>query len=182
MLRNALDANLRCRPMRRLRRVVFNVGRKPGFGAPLPRGCRVPHGRADVSHASAVATRHGSAASNSGNTRVRAVSKRTRGAAAWPFCWTKPPSDSMWPTVPCGASARASPLQRCGTVTPCGAHIGFKPTTLLSQPVDVATIAPRHEDSTKRMFSNLHAASGLEADFAACHYPFSANRHDSPPG
>ena len=49
MLRDALDANLRCRPMRRLRRVVSNVGREPGFGATLPRGCGVPHGMADVS-------------------------------------------------------------------------------------------------------------------------------------
>ena len=49
----------------------------------------------------------------------------------------------------------------------------LQPITLLSQPVDLATIAPRHEDRTKKLFSNLHAASGLEADFAACHYPFS---------
>ena len=40
------------------------------------------------------------------------------------------------------------------------------------------TIAPRHYSRTRRMFSRTLAAAGLEADLAACHYPFSraANR------
>ena len=42
-LRTALDANSRCRPMRRLRRVVADVGREPGFGAMPPCGEVVPH-------------------------------------------------------------------------------------------------------------------------------------------
>ena len=42
MLRNAHDANSRCRPMRRLRRVVADVGREPGVGATHPRGAIRP--------------------------------------------------------------------------------------------------------------------------------------------
>ncbi len=126
MLRVAHDANSRCRPMRRLRRVVADVGREPGFGAPL-RGTVVRHGRWNFSQASAVTSRHGWAASTRPETlrSPARTPKSTRAAAAWPFSWIKPPSETMWPTVPCGASARAPPLQRCGTVTPCGAHVGF---------------------------------------------------------
>ena len=47
MLRVAHDANSRCRPMRRLRRVVADVGREPGFGATL-RGAVVRHGRGET--------------------------------------------------------------------------------------------------------------------------------------
>ena len=141
----------------------------------------VPHGR-EMSPAPplfSLAPRLGSL-DTSGVSRVPARSrKRTRAAAAWPFSWIKPPSESMWPAVPCGASSRASPLRRCGTVAPLRRPRRLQPTTLLSQPVDAATIAPRHEDRTKKVLSKMLAASGLEADFAACHYPFCARRHHS---
>ncbi|MCY3818139.1 MAG: hypothetical protein OXH52_02075 [Gammaproteobacteria bacterium] len=64
MLRNALDANSRCRPMRRLRRVVSNVGRKPGFGATPIGRLRLSRTAGEMSPAPPpFATRHGWAAS-----------------------------------------------------------------------------------------------------------------------
>ena len=104
-LRNALDANSRCRPMRRLRRVVSNVGREPGFGATLVRRLRLSRTAGEMSPApSPRATRHGWAGLIlPGISRVpRRSPKRARRAAAWPFSWIEPPSDRCGPSCLAG--------------------------------------------------------------------------------
>ena len=128
MLRDAHDANSRCRPMRRLRRVVADVGREPGFGATLPRGCGFPsrQGRCLPSLRSCVAPRLGRLDAPGDSPVARTASRKgPRGQPPGRSFGSSPHRNPMWPAVPCGASARAPPLQRCGTVAPPGAHVGL---------------------------------------------------------
>ena len=174
MLRNTLDANSRCRPMRRLRRVVSNVGRKPGFGATPIGRLRLSRTAGEMSPAPplfGLAPRLGSLGT-SGVSRVPAVSKEEPRGSRLAVQLDQAPIGvdvahralrGVCPGIAITAMRHCYALRRPRRL---------QPTTLLSQPVDAATIAARHEDRTRNLLSKVLAASGLEADFAACHYPF----------
>ena len=175
MLRDAHDANSRCRPMRRLRRVVADVGREPGFGATLPRGCGFPSRQGRFSLASAVASRHGWAASMRRETPRSPAPPLKRGRAVSRL------ADQLGQApigIRCGPPCLAGRL-------PGHRHYSDAALLRLAAPtsasadnaafaaVDAAQNSTCHESRTKNLFSRILAASGPNADFAACHYPFS---------
>ena len=88
----------------------------------------------------------------------------------------EPPSDAMWPNVPAAGRLPARHRDYGGSGT--GLRLAA-PTSASADhaacgsSVDGGTIPPRHESRTKISVSTILAATGPEADFAACHYPFS---------
>ncbi len=100
-LREALDAICAAVQMRRLRRVVAEVGREPGFGPTNRRSCPLSEHAGRLPPAPRVSSRHGSGRFlRRAFARLHAVPEES---ARQPpaVCWIEPPSRAMWPAVPC---------------------------------------------------------------------------------
>ena len=91
----------------------------------------------------------------------------------------------MWPVVP--SSVRLPEKQRHYSDAALGSFrrphkVGLADRQLHLQQGTKRTLAPRHESHTTKILSGSLAATGLEAAFAACHYPFSPIRLRPIPG
>ena len=168
--------------MRRLRRVGVRQWPRARFRrAAIASAAVRPHGQGVSAPGPACnATRHGSGASWIPGVPRSPRATRIRAAAASPFDLTEPPPDAMRPVVP--VAGRLPARHRDDRDSGTGLRLAA-PTSASADhaacgsPVDGGTVPRRHESLTRKVVSTPLAATGPEAAFAACHYPFRANPH-----
>ena len=184
MLRDCPVTPLRCRPMRRLRRVVVRQRPRARFRrAAIASAAVRPHGRGDPLRPRCNATRHGLAASCMPGVSPgrRSGPERSRAAAVSPFNLAEPPSGSVWPNVPTARRLPARHRDYRGAALDCALRRPrrLQPTTLPVAALWMAASVPRrHESLTRKVVSRSLAATGSETAFAACHTPFATSAPD----
>ncbi len=166
--------------MRRLRRVVADVGRKPGFGPTNRRSRSVLGARRETSRRRAFVAPRFRPLLPPGFARPRAAPEES---ARQPpaVSLIEPPSDAMWPAVPCRCVCPGSAITALRHWVAWWRLTSALPTTPRHARQGTGqTLARRHDSRTTDFLTRSLTAAGLDAAFAACHYPLRRATSDMP--